>query len=206
MRSALRELLRAVSRRRWLLAAGLVAAAVATALPVLSPTPPAGVSVLTAAHDLAAGTALTDADVARVSLPSELVPTGALAGGEQVAGRFAAGPVRAGEPLTDVRLMGPGLLALLGQDGLVAVPVRLADPAAAALVRPGDRVDVLAAGTSPGAPPTASVLAAAAPVLAVPPADGDLEGALVVVAAPVTTATRLAGAATSSRLSVVVRP
>ena len=55
---------------------------------------------------------------------------------------LAAG-VRAREPITDARLVGPGLTALL-PDGQVAAPVRLADLAVAALVRTGDRVDVLA--------------------------------------------------------------
>ena len=210
LHSAAGELARAVTRRRWLLAGGLAAAAVATALPVLAPSPPAGTLVLTAARDLAAGTALTAADVARVQLPAAVVPTGVLPLGESVEGRFTAGAVRAGEPLTDVRLIGPGLLAVLGdeerEDGLVAVPVRLADPASTALVRPGDRVDVLAASSSPGGPPAASVVAAAVQVLAVPPASEDVEGALLVVATPSATAVRLAGAAVSAQLSVVVLP
>ena len=77
-------------------------------------------------------------------------------------GRVLAGAVRAAEPLTDARLVGPGLTALLPA-GQVAAPVRLADLAVAALVRTGDRVDVLA--TPPGSP-TADVVAAAAVVLA----------------------------------------
>lgn len=208
-RRAREDLLRAAARRRWLLAGGLAAAAVATALPSLTPTPAPATTVLAAAHDLAAGTALTAADVSSVALPTGSVPDGALPDAEQVVGRLLAGAVRRGEPLTDVRLVGPALLASLGAAAsggdLVAVPVRLADPASAALLRPGDRVDVLAAATSPDAPPTAAVVAAAAPVLAVPPPSADLEGALVVLATPAGTAARLAAAAVSSRLSVVVR-
>ncbi len=200
-----RDLLRAAVRRRWLLASALVAGAVATALPLLAPAPPATTAVLSAARDLPAGAALTAADLVPVALPDGAVPAGALTARGDVEGRLLAGPVRAGEALTDVRLVGPGLLAGLG-DGLVAVPVRLADPASAALLRGGDRVDVLAAGTDPGAPPSAAVVAAAAPVLAVPAATDDLEGALVLLATPPTTAGRLAAAAVSSRLSVVVRP
>jgi len=206
LRRAAGELGRAVSRRRWLLAGGLAAAAVATALPTLAPSPAPGTTVLTAARDLTAGTALTAADVNRVELPSGLVPAGALSPGEAVEGRLTAGAVRAGEPLTDVRLVGPGLLALHADDGLVAVPVRLADPASTALVRPGDRVDVLAAGSSPDGPPVASVVAAAVRVLAAPPPSEDLDGSLLVLATPSATAVRLAGAAASSLLSVVVLP
>jgi len=205
-RSAARQLLRAAAARRWLLAAGLVAAAVATALPVLAPAPAPGTAVLTAAHDLAAGAAVRAEDLAVVRMPAGLVPEGALADGSAAVGRLVAGAVRAREPLTDVRLVGPGLLAALGLDGLVAVPVRLADPAAAALLRPGDRVDVLAASTGADGPPAAAVVAAAAPVLTVPEQAEGAEGALVVLAAAPAAAARLASAEVSSRLSVVVRP
>ena len=204
LRRAAGELGRAASRRRWLLGGGLAAAAVATALPVLAPSPPADTAVLTAARDLAAGTALTAADVARVQLPTALVPAGALPLGAALEGRVVAGAVRAGEPLTDVRLVGPGLLTALEDEDLVAAPVRLADPASASLVRAGDRVDVLAAGSGPDGPPVASVVAAAVRVLAVPPTSQDAEGALLVVATPPATAVRLAGAAVSAQLSVVV--
>lgn len=206
--AAVQDLVRAAARRRWLLAGGLMAAAVATALPALAPAPAATTTVLTAVRDLPAGTPLTAADVVAVGLAPRSVPDGALPAAAPVAGRLLAGAVRRGEPITDVRLVGPGLLASLGTAAqqLVAVPVRLADPASATLLRPGDRVDVLAADTSPGAPASATVVAASVPVLAVPPPSGDLEGALVVVATPVATAARLAAAAVSSRLSVVVRP
>jgi hypothetical protein len=40
-------------------------------------------------------------------------------------GRTLAGPVRAGEPVTDVRLVSPSLAA--GYPGRVLVPVRIAD-------------------------------------------------------------------------------
>ena len=206
LRRAMDDLLRAAVRRRWLLAGGLAAAAVATALPVLAPSPPTAVAVLAAARDLGAGTALTAGDVAPVRLPTGVVPDGALSVGQPVAGRLLAGAVRRGEPLTDVRLVGPGLLAALGTPGLVAVPVRLAEPATSNLLRPGDRVDVLAAGTGPDAPLSAVVVAADSAVLAVPPRGADAEGALVVLATSPSTAARLGAAAVSSRLSVTVRP
>ena len=60
-------------------------------------------------------------------------------------GRVLAGPVRSGEALTDVRLVGSSLLTRGGR--LVAAPVRLADPATAGLLHAGDRVDVLAVRT-----------------------------------------------------------
>ena len=56
-------------------------------------------------------------------------------------GRVLAAPLRAGEPVTDVRLVGP---ADRGPTRLVAVPVRLPDPGMVALLRVGDRIDLLA--------------------------------------------------------------
>lgn len=203
--SARDEVLRAVARRRWLLAAGLAAAAVATGLPALAPTPAATTRVLAAARDLSAGTALRAEDLTPVDLPGAAVPDGALTSSASLAGRLLAAPVRRGEPLTDVRVVGPGLLAAVGDRDLVAVPVRLADPAAGALLRPGDRVDVLAAAPD-GTSGSADVVASGSPVLAVPSPAGDLDGALVLLAAPPAVAGRLAAAAVGSRLSVVVRP
>ncbi|HKE51967.1 MAG TPA: SAF domain-containing protein [Actinomycetes bacterium] len=120
-----------------------------------------------------------------------------------------------------------------GQDGieLVATPVRLADPGTAELLRTGQLVDVLAAAPpqldpiSGDAVPldgsggsgfgfgSARVVAAAVRVIAVPaPDDGDLlgrapgsDGPLIVLATTSATAATLAAAATSARLSVVIR-
>lgn len=201
-RSAARALSRAVARRRGLLAAGLTAAAVATALPRLAPPVEPGVVVLAAARDLPAGAALAADDVVQVSLPAGARPDGALPLAP-VEGLRLAGPVRRGEPLTDARLLGAGLLP--ADDGLVAAPVRLADPGGVALLQPGDRVDVLAASAD-GRLDTAPLVAASARVLAVPPGDEQLEGGLVVLATTPTTAARLAAAAVSARLSVVLHP
>ena len=195
----------ALSRHRVLLAAGLAAGSVATSLSVLAPRAEAGVQVLTAAHDLAAGTALAAGDVRVVDLPRLVAPAGALVVPAEAVGRVLAAPMRRGEPVTDVRLAGAALLAS-GEEGLVAVPVRVADAASAALVTAGDRVDVLAAAATPGGPPYAQVVAAGAEVLAVPTAvqDGG-DGALIVVATTPSVAARLAAAAVSSRLSLTLR-
>ncbi|MCU1691391.1 MAG: hypothetical protein JWM64_482 [Frankiales bacterium] len=201
-RPALRAGLRVVRRRRGLIAAGLTAAAVASALPTLAPPVEPGTVVLAAARDLPAGAVLVAADVVRLELPARARPEGALADGP-VDGLRLAGPVRRGEALTDVRLLGAGLLGQAG-DGLVASPVRLADPAGAALVRAGDRVDVLAAAPDGGAA-LAPTAASDVLVLAVPAPDEQVEGGLLVLATTPATASRLAAAAVSSRLSVVLR-
>ena len=99
-------------------------------------------------------------------------------------GRTLAAPVRAGEPVTDVRLVAPSLVA--GYPGRVALPVRMADADAVALLRVGDRVSLVAADPRRG---TASYVAVDVPVLALPAADSRarrpprLPGRLVVVAA-----------------------
>ncbi len=198
-----RDVLRVLARRRRLVASGLVAGAVAVALPTLAPPSPPVTAVLTAAHDLAAGSVLSAEDLVTRALPEDVVPDGTLLR-QTAVGRFLAGAVRSGETLTDVRLVGASLLTDAGED-LVAVPVRLADPATAQLLHAGDRVDVLAASTDPDAPPVATVVAASVLVLAVPARTADLDGALVLVAAPAQTASRLAAAEVSSRLSVLVR-
>jgi pilus assembly protein CpaB len=195
-----RALLRAASRHRALLAAGLAAASVATGLSAVAPSAPETVQVLTAAHDLTAGAVLAPEDLTAAALPAALVPQGALTDAAAVAGRLVAGPVRRGEPLTDVRLLGS---ALLPRGAQVAAPVRLAEPATAALVQAGDTVDVLSA--PPEGAAAADVVATRLAVLSVPDlSDAAGEGALVVVAASRATAARLAAAAVTGRLSVVV--
>jgi hypothetical protein len=83
-------------------------------------------------------------------------------------------------------------------DRVVRVPVRIADAGVARLLRPGDRVDVLAASR---------VVAAGARVAAVPE-DGagalEEDGALVVLAVPRTTAAALTGAAVRAPLMVAL--
>jgi Flp pilus assembly protein CpaB len=161
--------------------------------------------VLTAAHDLAPGTVLTAADLRRVGFAPGTVPAGVV-DAQQALGRTTVGPVREGEPITDARLLGAGLLD--GRPGLVAVPVRIGDPGAVGLLRVGDRIDVLAA--DPQARSPAELVATGALVLAIPRTGSDrvpgpLSGALVVLAVPEQTARVLAAAGVSSFLSVLLR-
>lgn len=199
---------RAVAAHRRVLAALCAAAATASALEVIAPPAPDLVTVLVAARDVAAGTALTDDDLSTVALPADTVPDGALRPGAAVLGRTVGGPVRRGEPLTDVRLVGASLLAGVGRPAdVVAVPVRLAEPDAAVLVRAGDRVDVLAAPVDApdGRPPVAEVVVERALVVAVPQPGPAGDGAIVVVAVPPAAARALAAAATVARLSLALR-
>ncbi|WNI31304.1 hypothetical protein RLT59_22845 [Streptomyces sp. ITFR-6] len=87
---------------------------------------------------------------------------------------------------------------------LVSAPVRIADAATVRLLRPGDRVDVIA---SAGSGTDARVLARSARVAQVPQtsAGGPTEnGALVVLSVPRATAATLAGAGASAGLAVIL--
>lgn len=181
LRRAVRR--RVLARRRLLAACCLGVAAAAGVHEVAGPPPPT-VTVTTAAHDLPAGTLLAERDLTTRSLPVEAVPAGVVPGSDGV-GRLLAAPVRAGEPLTDVRLVGDALAG--AHPELAAVPVRLPDAGQVALLEPGDRIDLVA--TDPQAGGT-RVVAAEALVLAVPAVErGDgfatgSPGALVVLAVP----------------------
>ncbi len=183
-----------VTLLRRCLAALLAAGALVLALRPPEPSaaaPLPGTPVVTAATDLPAGTVLTDASLTRTELPAP--PAGSAADPADLAGRVLAAPVRAGEPVTDVRLVGPGLTALLPA-GQVAAPVRLADLAVASLAAPGERVDVLA--TVPDST-RAEVVARGALVLAAPD-----DGGLLVLAVDEATAATLAAAATAATLTL----
>ncbi|WP_422070898.1 hypothetical protein [Streptomyces lasalocidi] len=107
----------------------------------------------------------------------------------------SAGPVRRGPPAEPV-----------------SAPVRIADAATVRLLRPGDRVDVIAAeqtemGAGTGAGTGARVVARGAVVTRIPEAGdvGDVgEGALVVLSVPRSTAVRLVGAGATARLAVAL--
>lgn len=124
-------------------------------------------------------------------------------------GRALRSPVRAGEILTEVRLADPPA-AGYGAD-LVAAPVRLADPALAALLHPGSRIDVLAATSDPLAvespgPETARRVVRDRPVITVVAEDGlaGSPGSLIVLAVTDEEAQALAGHA-ADRLSIAIR-
>lgn len=206
-----RGLLRFLDRYRRALAALLAAFAAVGAVLILRPPPEPGTEVLVATRDLDASAPLTEADLTGRTLPDRVLPEGALLPDEPVTGLTPNAPLRAGEVLTDARV-GESPAAPYGPD-LVAVPVRVADPGVVSLLAPGSRVDVLAARASDelGGPPAragpAIEVLGNRPVLAVPPeGDGGGEkGALILLAATPEEARVLAGHATTSRLSIIIR-
>lgn len=197
--TAHRRVRRGVLRRRRPLAALLTAIAVVAGLHATAEPREPTVSVLVAARDLPAGVSLSTDDLTTAafrpgSQPDGLVP--------DPAGRLLAAPLRRGEPVTDARLLGPGLAE--GHPGMVATPVRLPDASVAALLRVGDRIDVLAADPQDGA---TTEVASAALVLALPapPADGvadALPGRLVVLGLDAAEVTAVSGAAVTHFLIV----
>jgi hypothetical protein len=88
---------------------------------------------------------------------------------------------------------------------MVTAPVRIADGATVRLLRPGDRVDVIAAEQN-ATGGDARVIAHGALVTRVPePADSATDGgALVALSVPRSTAARLVGASTTARLAVTL--
>jgi Flp pilus assembly protein CpaB len=172
---------------------------VATGLHAATAEPPVQVPVLVAARDLPSGAVLSGDDVRTVGFAPDSVPDGAVT---DPAGRTLAAPLRAGEPLTDVRLVGPSLTD--GYPGLAAVPVRLPDAAMADLLAVGDRVDLVSADPQGG---DAVVVATDVPVLALPAGDGEvsatgLPGRLVVVGAEPDDVARIADASVRTFLTV----
>lgn len=177
---ARRSVRRALLRRRRLLAALLVAIAVAAGLQAVAGPPPATREVLVPARDLEAGHVLGPADLESRSLASSGLPAGLVA--DPSGGRLAT-PVRRGEPVTDVRLSRQALLESYPQ--LAALPIRIPDAGAVALLSPGDLIDLLATDPEGGG---TRMLLSGVPVLALPPsatgesaAAGPLGGRLVVL-------------------------
>jgi Flp pilus assembly protein CpaB len=160
------------------------------------------VPMLVAARDLPPGTTLRADDVTVAHLPPSLRPQAALTTPSQATGRVLAGATTTGEPLTGARLLGTTNTRLTTGDPLAAaVPFRLADPAVAALLTPGVRVDVVTVSESSDA----RVLAENAAVLTVRPADDNADGHLVVLALPQAEATQVAAASLGHPVAVTLR-
>ncbi|MEJ3659095.1 SAF domain-containing protein [Actinomycetes bacterium KLBMP 9759] len=181
--------------------AAAVLATMALALALMPRAGSAGVDLVVAAVDIAPGSTIGAASVAVRSWPGELVPAGALFDTGAAVGRVLVGAARAGEPITDVRLVGAGPLSGAALQG-AAVPVRLADAGVASLLLPGSRVDVVTLGERSV---EAVVLASDAVVLAVLAEDARARGRLVMVAMPRATAAKVAAAALTEQVAVTMR-
>jgi len=189
---------RLADEHRRLLAAVCAALAVLSALSAVRQSPQTE-TILVARHDLASGTVVTAGDIRTAAVPRSAVPDHVLAR-HRALGRRVAGPMRAGEPLTDVRLVGPGSLDGYGA-GAVFTTIRV-ERADATALGAGDRVDVVA--VAPGGESPAEIVARDVEIVTVPDiADADqAEAAALGVVTTEQGALALAQAGLSSRLTV----
>jgi Flp pilus assembly protein CpaB len=186
--------MRTVAARRIAAAALVVLAAVAA----LRDDPRGDrIDIVVAARDLAPGTELTAADLRLETRTATTVPDGSQSDPAGIVGATLAGPARRGEVLTDVRLLGPRLAEAAAGPNSRIVPLHLADTALLDLVRPGDVVDVLAAGSADGGgdPRPRLVAAEAVVVLVSEKEKGSGSDRVVLVALPAQAANEVAGAA-----------
>lgn len=162
-------------------------------------------SAVVAAKDLPAGTTLAPADVTVRQVPRDVVPHGVLTTADAAVGQVLGSATRAGEPLTDVRLVGPANTRLASGDPNAAiVPVRLADPGVADLLHPGTRVDVV---TLDPQQDTTELLATNATVVTVRGEErpADHHGRLVVIALPHDVAAKVAAYSLKQPVTVTLR-
>lgn len=172
-------------------------------------TAPVPTAVVVAAHDLPAGTVLHAGSVRLSYWNPDQIPPRALRSVGQALGATIAAGMDQGEPVTTARIRGPGVTTGLPA-GLVAVTVTITGPNTLALIRAGDRVDLLA--TTPadtGASKSARVVASDVRVLAVLTslsATTDDQSAGLVVAVSRSTALAIASVADGSMTATVRVP
>lgn len=202
----LESLRRQILIRRRALAAICFGLAVWTALDVLTVAPRAGVEVVVAAHDLASGTSLAGGDLVKVRFAPDSVPATAIRDPDTAIGRTTVVPLARGIPLSTDQLLGDG--ALSGYPDRSAIGLRIPDQDAAALLHPGDRVDLIASDPQSNADPER--LVSDAVVLALPKPDPDAaqlgttgNGRLVLFAVPRADVEHIAAVSTSHYLTVI---
>lgn len=178
-----------------LLAAICAGLAVLAALSALRQAPD-GIRVVVARDDLASGHVITESDV-RVALLAS-APDHALEISEAV-GRRVAGPMRAGELLTDYRVLEPGALDGYGE-GAVLTSIVVSDVGGLTGVQVGDQIDVIA--VDPHGEDEAAVVARGVEVVTVPPQD-ERDAVPLGVVTTEKLALALASAALESRFTVM---
>ena len=179
-------------------------AAVLTGVSAAAPEGPAMISVVKARSQLSAGTVLSTSDLVRDRAPASEVPEGVFTDPLELVGKTLAAPVAENQMMTPLATIDPRTSV---SQGHVIAPLRLADPALVALMRPGDLVDVIAADAQAG---QAAVVAAGARVVTVPQvAQEDIgpssDGALVLIDVDARTASVVAQAAASATLTIIWR-
>jgi Flp pilus assembly protein CpaB len=163
------------------------------------------ITVVKAKSQLPGGTVLSATDLALERVVAADVPEGVVTDPNDLVGKTLAGPVAENQMMTSLTTTTARTSV---PPGHVIAPLRLADPALAALVRPGDMVDVVAADTDGEQP--AVVIAAGARVVTVPELPDDRagpgpDGGLVLIDVDSHTAALVAQAAASATLSIIWR-
>ena len=143
-RRPLRSLARAASWHRRKLAVVAAIAAVLTGLSAAAPEGPAMITVVKARSQLSGGTVLSTSGATVDHAVAADVPEGVVTDPNDLIGKTLAAPVAKNQTMTQLTTT-----AARGAvpPGHVIAPLRLADAALAASLRPGDVVDVLAANS-----------------------------------------------------------
>ncbi len=155
--------------------------------------PSSTVATAVATADVPAGRIVAASDVTLMAWPQDSRPAAASGTLDEIVGRRATAPIRAGEPLTTGRVVGPGLLAASGA-GQVGVAIPPNPLTSSGLIRPGDHVD-LVGRTQTGA----RTLVAAALVLTLTEESG------TVLAVPAGSAASVVQAAATDSIAMVLR-
>ncbi|MUM15578.1 flagellar biosynthesis protein FlgA [Mycobacterium sp. CBMA271] len=172
--------------------------------------------VVVAARDLPPGIILASEDVRVEKRSATILPDGVSTDTRTVVGATLAGPVRRGEVLTDLRVLGPRLAESAAGNDARIVPVPLADAATLDMIRTGDVVDILTvaggdaagSGRTSDAPPEPTVLATGAVVVLVSPkpaTKGIGSERVVMVALPPQQANRVAAIALVQAVTLTFR-
>lgn len=185
-------------------------AALSVGLVALATRPPVipMVQVMVADRAIAAGSRIEASDLRAVSIPARLAQ-GALADSGAAIGQLAAVAIAAGEPISAARLLNRELADDPQSPQNVPMPLRLADTEAAGLLRPGNRIDVIATSSPEGGGPAARVVAREVLVLSLPEVGQQAmsagpSGRLTLVSVDPQEAVALAGAAAGGQLTFVV--
>lgn len=160
-----------------------------------------------ASRDLPPGTPITADDIRIENRLVTTLPDGSQSDPAAVVGAMPAGPIRRGEVITDVRLLGPRLAqAATGPDARL-VPLHVADRALPDLLRPGDIVDIVAApaSDSEAGAHTLATNAVVASVSARPRTPTVADDRVVLVALPAAAANAVAGAALVQSVTLTLR-
>lgn len=157
---------------------------------------PDGVRVVVARHDLASGHVVEKSDVRAATLAA--APDHALTTSSAI-GRRVAGPMRAGEPFTDYRVLQPDALDAYGE-GAVLTSVTIPDFEGMTGVQVGDHIDVVA--VDPHGESKAEVVARDVEVVTIP--SGEERDALALgIVTTEKVALDLASAGLESRFTVM---